>query len=97
MSYSTKVESSEHRELGVAFPVGLRHFVYWVAIFVVAQAMELAFLTSWQQGGYTTLQTAWANAALLFGVVLLWFFIQWAMGYNKTEHSYHRASSGDLQ
>ncbi len=61
------------------FPAGLRHFVYWTSIFVVAQAMQLAFLTSWQQGGYSLLDTAWANAALLFGVVLLWFFCKWAM------------------
>ncbi len=80
-SHSQQLDISGNalKDGSLLFPVGLRHFVYWAAIFVVAQAMELAFLTSWQQGGYDTLTTAWANAALLFGVVLLWFAIKYAM------------------
>ncbi len=64
---------------GLWFPAGLRHFVYYVAIFTVAQALEYAFLTSWEQGGYSTIDTVWANAALLLGVVLLWFFCKMMM------------------
>ncbi len=87
MSHSQDMSTEHNRSFEHTLPGGLRHFTYWVAIFVVAQAMELAFLTSWQQGGYTALQTAWANAALLFGVVLLWFFLKWAMGKSHA----HRA------
>jgi hypothetical protein len=78
-----------HDKLGdmMYFPAGLRHFVYWMSIFIVAQAMELAFLTSWQQGGYTALQTAWGNAALLFGVVLVWFFFKWMTNRRAERHS----------
>ncbi len=71
----------------IAIPYGLRHFVYWTAIFVVAQAMYLAFLTSWQQGGYSTLDTAWANAMVLFGFVLLWFFLMWITRGKRARHS----------
>ncbi len=87
MSNSQDISTQHnHKSLELRLPGGLRHFTYWVAIFVIGQALQRAFLTSWQQGAYNTLDTAWANAALLFGVVILWFFIKWGMGY-KSYHS----------
>ncbi len=63
-------------------PVGLRHWVYWVGIFLVAQALQVAFLTSWQQADLTQLQIVWSNAIVLLGAALLWFLFKW-MGLLK--------------
>ncbi len=48
-------------------------FFYLMFAIVVAIAFERALLTSWQSGGFTALQSVWANAGLLLGLAILWF------------------------
>jgi hypothetical protein len=63
--------------------VGPGWFFYLVAAVVLAQALEFAFVVSWQQTGWGALQVAWANAGVLLGVCLLWFLFWWAWKYSS--------------
>ena len=56
----------------------LTTFLYWVSAIVIGQAVYAALLASWQEGHYTAIATAWANAGLLLGVMLVvWMIYCW--------------------
>jgi hypothetical protein len=49
----------------------LRKFLWLVSAIVIGQAVYAALLASWQEGHYSSIATAWANAGLLLGIMLL--------------------------
>jgi len=62
-----------------------KFFVLVFAI-ILGLAWENAFLTSWQQTGWTAISSAWANAGVLLGaaLILICFKKMWDMsqGYS---------------
>ncbi len=64
---------------GKEVPAYVYTFLYLMWAIVCAQAIYAALLASWQEGHYNNITTAWSNAALIFGVVILvWIAARWS-------------------